>query len=63
LEINRLEKEGDRLTREGLAALFSGGIDPLVIIRWKDIYERVEQAIDGSEHVAHVLEGILVKQL
>jgi uncharacterized protein len=63
VEIHRLENEGDRIVRDGLGALFSGGIDPLVIVRWKDIYERVEQAIDATEHVAHVLEGILVKQL
>ena len=43
-------------------ALFSGGIDPMVVIRWKDVFERLEQAIDACEHVAHVLEGIVVKQ-
>ena len=43
-------------------ALFSGGIDPMVVIRWKDVFERLEQAIDACERVAHVLEGIVVKQ-
>jgi uncharacterized protein Yka (UPF0111/DUF47 family) len=62
VEINRLEEEGDRVTRNGLAALFEGGIDPMVVIRWKDIYERLEQGIDSCEHVAHVLEGVLVKR-
>jgi uncharacterized protein len=61
IELNRLEDEGDRIEREALAALFKGGIDPMVVIRWKDIYERIEQAIDSSEHVANVLEGIVVK--
>ena len=42
--------------------LFSGGIDPMVVIRWKDVFERLEQAIDACERVAHVLEGIVVKQ-
>jgi predicted phosphate transport protein (TIGR00153 family) len=42
VEINRLEDEGDRLEREGLTSLFGGGIDPMVVIRWKDIYERLE---------------------
>ena len=61
VEINSLENEGDRLSREALAALFKGGIDPMVVIRWKDIYERLEQAIDACEHVANVLEGIVIK--
>jgi uncharacterized protein len=61
VELNRLENEGDRVEREALAALFRGGIDPMVVIRWKDIYERIEQAIDSCEHVANVLEGIVVK--
>ena len=62
VEINRLEEEGDRITRDAIAALFGGGIDPMVVIRWKDIYERLEQGIDSCEHVAHVLEGVLVKR-
>jgi uncharacterized protein len=61
-EIDRLEHEGDRILREGLTALFDGGIDPMVVIRWKDIYERVEQAIDACDTVAHTLRGIAVKR-
>jgi uncharacterized protein Yka (UPF0111/DUF47 family) len=61
VEINRLENEGDRVTREAMASLFEGGIDPMVVIRWKDLYERLEQAIDACEHVANVLEGIIIK--
>jgi predicted phosphate transport protein (TIGR00153 family) len=62
VEIDRLEDEGDRISRQALVSLFSGGIDPMVVIRWKDIFERLEQAIDACERVAHVLEGIAVKQ-
>jgi predicted phosphate transport protein (TIGR00153 family) len=62
VEVNRLENEGDRISRQALASLFAGGIDPVVIIRWKDVFERLEQAIDACEHVAHILEGIVVKQ-
>jgi uncharacterized protein len=61
VEVNRLENDGDRISREAMAALFDGGIDPMVVIRWKDIYERLEQAIDATEHVANILEGIVIK--
>ena len=61
VEINRLENDGDRVVREALAALFDNGIDPMVVIRWKDIYERLEAAIDATEHVANILEGIVIK--
>jgi predicted phosphate transport protein (TIGR00153 family) len=61
-EIKRLENQGDRVLREGLSALFEGGVDPMVVIRWKDIFERVEDGIDACDRVAHVLRGIAVKQ-
>ena len=61
VEINRLENDGDRITREAIAALFDNGIDPMVVIRWKDLYERLENAIDATEHVANILEGIVIK--
>jgi len=61
VEINRLENDGDRVTREAVAALFDGATDPMVVIRWKDIYERLEEAIDSTERAAHILEGIVLK--
>jgi uncharacterized protein len=61
VEINRLENDGDRLTREAIASLFDTGIDPMVVIRWKDIFERLEEAIDSCERVANILEGIVIK--
>jgi predicted phosphate transport protein (TIGR00153 family) len=61
-EIDRLEDEGDRILREGLTALFEGGVDPMAVIRWKDIFERVEEGIDACDRVAHTLRGIAVKQ-
>jgi predicted phosphate transport protein (TIGR00153 family) len=61
VEINRLENEGDRITREAVASLFNGGIDPMVVIRWKDIFERLEAAIDATETVANIIEGIVIK--
>lgn len=56
--IHELENEGDRLSREAMASLFAKGIDPLVIIRWKDVYESLEQAIDACEGVSHLLESV-----
>ena len=61
VEINRLENEGDRITREAVASLFDGGIDPMVVIRWKDLFERLEDAIDSTERVAYLLEGVVIK--
>jgi predicted phosphate transport protein (TIGR00153 family) len=61
VEVNRLENEGDRVVREAIASLFDNGIDPMVVIRWKDLFERLEDAIDATEHVANVLEGIVIK--
>jgi predicted phosphate transport protein (TIGR00153 family) len=60
-EIHRLENDGDRTVREAMAALFDNGIDPMMVIRWKDIYERLEDAIDASERVANILSGIVIK--
>ena len=59
--VDRLEDEGDRISRKALVALFAGGIDPMVVIRWKDVIERLEEAVDACDRVAHVLEGIVVK--
>jgi predicted phosphate transport protein (TIGR00153 family) len=61
VEINRLENDGDRVVREALASLFERGIDPMLVIRWKDIFERLEDAIDSTEKTANILEGIVIK--
>ena len=61
VEINRLENDGDRITREAVASLFDNGIDPMVVVRWKDLFERLEEAIDATEKVANILEGIVIK--
>jgi uncharacterized protein len=61
VEIHRLENEGDRVSREAVASLFETGIDPMVVIRWKDVFDRLEGAIDASERVADVLESIVIK--
>ena len=61
VEIHRLENDGDRIAREALASLFVRGIDPMMVIRWKDIFERLEEAIDATETVANVLQSIVLK--
>jgi len=61
LALRDLEHEGDRVEREALTTLFDGGIDPMVVIRWKDIYERLEAAIDACRHAGSTLEGLIVK--
>jgi predicted phosphate transport protein (TIGR00153 family) len=61
VEINRLENDGDRIVREAFASLFDTGFDPMVVIRWKDIFERLEEAIDATEHVANILQGVVIK--
>jgi uncharacterized protein len=62
VQIHELENEGDRVSREAIGSLFAAGIDPMVVIRWKDIFDTLEQAIDACETVAHVLEGISLKR-
>ena len=61
VEIHRLENEADKLVRDAVASLFANGIDPMVVIRWKDIFESLEAAVDACETAANVLEGIAIK--
>jgi uncharacterized protein len=61
LEVHRLENAGDRIVRGAIASLFAAGIDPMVVIRWKDLFERLEHAIDSTERAADILDGIVIK--
>jgi predicted phosphate transport protein (TIGR00153 family) len=61
IEIHRLENDGDRISRDAVAALFADRIDPMVVIRWKDIFAVLERAIDSTETAANLLEGIVIK--
>ncbi len=62
VEIHRLENEADQIVRAAVAQLFAHGIDPMIVIRWKDIFETLEESVDACERVANVLEGITLKQ-
>jgi uncharacterized protein len=61
VELRELEDEGDRVARDAVGELFSSEGDPIALIRWKDIYERLEEAVDACENAADVLEAIVVK--
>jgi uncharacterized protein Yka (UPF0111/DUF47 family) len=61
VEVHTLENTGDTVLREAIAALFAGNTDALVVIRWKDIHEQLESAIDACESAAHVLESAFLK--
>jgi uncharacterized protein len=61
IEIHRLENDGDRIYRDAVASLFANGIDPMVVIRWRDVFLRLERAIDATETSASILEGIVIK--
>jgi uncharacterized protein len=62
VQVKLKEDEGDRLVREAIGSLFQDSrIDPLVVIRWKDIYEALEEALDACETAANVLGNIVVK--
>jgi uncharacterized protein len=62
VELKRLEDEGDQILRDALASLFRDErIDPLIVIRWKDIYDGLERALDACETAANVIANIYVK--
>ena len=61
IELRSLEDEGDRLNREAVSELFRTSQDAISIIRWKDIHETLEEAVDACENAADVLEAIVVK--
>jgi predicted phosphate transport protein (TIGR00153 family) len=61
MEINRYENEGDTLLRRAVARLFQDSREPLAVIKWKDIYEFLENAIDRCEDVANVVEGVALE--
>ena len=61
VELHRLENEGDETYYNAIAALFHDATDPLIVIKWKDIYEKLEAAIDRCENVANIIESVIIK--
>ena len=61
MEINRYENEGDALLRRALARLFRDQKDPILVIKWKEIYDYLEDAIDRCEDVANIIEGVALE--
>jgi predicted phosphate transport protein (TIGR00153 family) len=61
IEVNRLENEGDEILRAAVAKLFKESTDPLLVMKWKEIYEALENATDRCEDVANIIEGVVLE--
>ena len=61
IEVNRLENVGDQIREKAISQLFETEKDPIMVIKWKEMYEVAEGTLDKCEHVAKVIESILVK--
>jgi uncharacterized protein Yka (UPF0111/DUF47 family) len=60
-EVRRLEEEGDALYHEWMATLFDGTPDPLTVMKWKELYDKLEDTLDSTESVANTLESVAIK--
>jgi uncharacterized protein len=61
VEIHRLENEGDDVYHAAIADLFHNATNPFTVIKWKEIYEKMESAIDRCENVANIIESVIIK--
>ncbi len=61
IEVNRLENEGDKISRKAIAGLFMNEKDPIEVIKWKELYEHLETAIDKCEDAANIVEAVVLK--
>lgn len=61
VEMHRLENEGDDIYHTAIAELFRGSHDPLFVLKWKEIYEKLEAAVDRCENVANIIESVIIK--
>jgi uncharacterized protein len=63
IEVNRLENEGDEILRNAVATLFREATDPLLVMKWKEVYEALENATDRCEDVANIIEGVVLEHV
>ncbi|MBI6875072.1 DUF47 domain-containing protein [Clostridium aciditolerans] len=61
IEINRIEEEGDRVSRKAIRDLFRSNTEVIEIIKWREIYQYLEDTLDACEDVANVVEGVVMK--
>src|SRR5882762_9184361 len=61
VEIHRLENEGDDISHAAIAELFHNSYDALTVLKWKEVYENLEAAVDRCENVANIIEGVIIK--
>jgi|SRR5215813_3962873 len=61
VEIHRLENEGDDIYHTAVAELFHDNLDPLFVLKWKEVYEKLEAAVDRCENVANIIESVIIK--
>src|SRR2546430_16547511 len=61
VELHRLQNEGDDIYQRAVGGLFHEGRDPLTVLKWKDLYEKLEAAIDRCENVANIIESVIIK--
>ncbi len=61
VEIHRLENEGDDIYHAAIRELFHQEHDPLTVLKWKEIYEKLEAAVDRCENVANIIESVIIK--
>ncbi len=60
-EVRHREREADRIYRDALADLFREGVDPMLVLRWKDVLTAIEQAVDRARNAAELVEGLTIK--
>ncbi|HEY8088509.1 MAG TPA: DUF47 family protein, partial [Polyangiaceae bacterium] len=61
VEINRLENEADAIYRRAIAELFHNGNDPIEVMKWRDLFDNIEEATDRCEDVANIVEGVVLE--
>lgn len=60
-EVNRIEEDGDTVSRNAIKELFSGSVEAIEVIKWREIYKHLENTLDACQHVANLVEGVVMK--